>query len=75
MFVRDAAAGNKKKFSQLTADGQAHAMRLADGTAVMKKGTVVTCKGVEVISDGAVWMNVPSGWICAISASGIIYIN
>lgn len=75
MFVRDAAAGNKKKFSQLTADGQAHAMRLADGTAVMKKGTVVTCKGVEVISDGAVWMNVPSGWICAISASGTIYIN
>lgn len=75
MFVRDAAAGNKKKFSQLTADGQAHAMRLADGTAVMKKGTVVTCKGVEVISDGAVWMNVPSGWICAISASGILYIN
>ena len=75
MFVRDAAAGNKKKFSQLTADGQAHAMRLADGTAVMKKGTVVTCKGVEVISDGAVWMNVPSGWICAISASGTVYIK
>lgn len=75
MFVRDAAAGNKRKFSQLTADGQAHAMRQADGTAVLKAETVVTCKGTKTLTDGTIWMNIPSGWVCAKSASGEIYIK
>lgn len=75
MFVRDAAAGNKKKFADLTRDGQKHATRQADGSGVMSKGTVVTCQETKTLANGAIWMRVPSGWICAKGESGMVYIK
>lgn len=74
MNVRDAAGGEKKKYIQLTTSGKSHALKQADGSAVLKKGTVVTCKEVAVV-DGATWIKIPSGWVCAVSATGKIYIK
>lgn len=75
MFVRDGAAGNKKKFADLTPNGQLHSLRQADGTAVMKKGTVVTCQGTQTLTSGAIWMKIPSGWVCAKSENGTVYVK
>ena len=75
MYVRDAAAGNKKKFSELTYDGQRHSTRQNDGSGVMSKGTTVTCQEIKNLENGAIWMRVPSGWICAKSEVGVVYIK
>ena len=74
MFVRDAPRGDKKKLTDMTADGQRHAIKQEDGTAVLKKETVVTCMEKKEISDGSIWIRIPSGWICAKSATGITYV-
>ena len=36
---------------------------------LLAKGTKVTCKDSKVV-DGATWILIPSGWICAIGSSG-----
>lgn len=74
MFVRASAGGAKKAYDALTTDGKKHSTKQPDGTAVMKKGTVVTCKALSTVS-GAIWMQTPSGWMCAKSASGGYYIK
>lgn len=74
MYVRDASGGNKKQYIQLTTNAKSHAWKQADGSAVLKKGTVVTVKDVAY-KDGAVWVKIPSGWLCAVSASGTIYVK
>ena len=74
MYVRDASGGNKKQYIQLTTNAKSHALKQADGSAVLKKGTVVTVKDVTY-KDGAVWVKIPSGWVCAVSASGTIYVK
>lgn len=75
MFVRDAANGNKKQFSQLTPDGKKHGVMQKDGSGVLKTGTAVTCQSTQTLSDGSIWMKVPSGWVCAWSADGKVYIK
>ena len=74
MFVRDAPRGNKKKLTDMTTDGQRHAIKQENGTAVLKKETVVTCMEKKELSDGSIWIRIPSGWICAKSATGITYV-
>lgn len=49
-----------KKRSTLSASARKHALT-GTTNAVLKKGTVVTCK--KVSKDGN-WMQIPSGWIC-----------
>ena len=34
----------------------------------------LTVKEVAVV-DGAVWVKIPSGWVCAVTASGTIYVR
>ena len=71
--VRTGAGTNyrQKKRSELTADGKKHAKL---GTkAVLKNGTRVTCKAIKTVA-GDTWMQVPSGWICAIE-DGHVYIS
>ena len=75
MNVRDAAGGNKKKYTQLTINAKSHAVKQVDGSAVLAKGTVVTCKDVKELGDGSTWIKIPSGWVCAVSASGYKYIK
>lgn len=73
MHVRDAAGGNKLKYLDLTDNAKAHAVDTA-GVAVLKKGTRVTCKEIAA-KDNAVWIRIPSGWICGRSKDGKIFIQ
>lgn len=75
MYIRYSAGGKKKKFLQLTKNAKSNGYADADGYGILKKGTVVTCKGTEKVVDGAIWMNIPSGCVCAVGSSGTVYIK
>lgn len=71
LHVRFSVWGQIKGYAQLTADGMKHAY--SDGC--LKKGTTVTVKDVKKDAAGATWVKIPSGWICAITAKGDIYLS
>lgn len=71
LHVRFSVWGQIKGYEQLTADGMKHAY--SDGC--LKKGTTVTVKDVKKDAAGATWVKIPSGWICAITAKGDIYLS
>ena len=71
LHVRYSVWGQIKKYAQLTRDGMKHAY--SDGC--LKKGTTVTVKDVKKDETGATWVRIPSGWICAITAKGDIYLS
>lgn len=75
MHVRESPGGKKKKFLRLTTNAKSNGYADGDGNGILKKGTVVTCKGTKVTVDGAVWMMIPSGCICAVGASEKVYIK
>lgn len=72
MYVRKTPNGDRCEMKDFTKDGQKNAFEDDDGFAVLKKGTKVTCKEIKIIN--ATWIKIPSGWICARSASGKVYI-
>ena len=53
----------QKLKKNLTSGGQAAALN--QKYAVLKAGTKVTCQAVKVLANGEVWIQIPSGWICA----------
>lgn len=71
LHVRFSVWGQIKEYAQLTADGMKHAY--SDGC--LKKGTTVTVKDVKKDEAGATWVRIPSGWICAITSKGDIYLS
>lgn len=71
LHVRFSVWGHIKEYAQLTRDGRKHAY--SDGC--LKKGTTVTVKDVKKDKAGATWVRIPSGWICAITAKGEIYLS
>lgn len=71
LHVRYSVWGQIKGYAQLTADGMKHAY--FDGC--LKKGTTVTVKDVKKDEAGATWVRIPSGWICAITSKGDIYLS
>lgn len=71
LHVRFSVWGQIKEHAQLTADGMKHAH--SDGC--LKKGTTVTVKDVKKDEAGATWVKIPSGWICAITSKGEIYLS
>lgn len=71
LHVRYSIWGEVKQYAQLTRDGMKHAY--SDGC--LKKGTSVTVKEIKKDVSGAVWVRIPSGWICAITAKGEIYLS
>lgn len=71
LHVRFSVLGQIKEYAQLTRDGMKHAY--SDGC--LKKGTTVTVKDVKKDEAGATWVRIPSGWICAITAKGEIYLS
>lgn len=73
LYVRDAAAGNKKKYSALSADGKAHGYADAQGNAILKTGTKVTVKDKKAVGVDT-WLQIPSGWIAA-RVSGKVYVK
>lgn len=71
LHVRYSIWGQIKEYAQLTMDGMRHAY--SDGC--LKKGTTVTVKEVKKDETGAIWVRIPSGWICAITSKGDIYLS
>lgn len=71
LHVRYSIWGQIKEYAQLTVDGMRHAY--SDGC--LKKGTTVTVKEVKKDETGATWVRIPSGWICAITSKGDIYVS
>ena len=71
LHVRFSVWGQIKECSQLTADGMKHAY--SDGC--LKKGTEVTVKEMKQDESGALWVRIPSGWICAITSKGEVYLS
>lgn len=71
LHVRYSVWGQIKEYTQLTRDGMKHAH--LDGC--LKKGTSVTVKEIKNDEDGATWVRIPSGWICAITAKGDVYLS
>lgn len=71
LHVRYSVWGQIKEYAQLTRDGMKHAY--SDGC--LKKGTSVTVKEIKNDEDGATWVRIPSGWICAITAKGEVYLS
>lgn len=71
LHVRYSVWGQIKEYAQLTRDGMKHAH--SDGC--LKKGTVVTVKEIKKDETGATWVKIPSGWICAITAKGEVYLK
>jgi GH24 family phage-related lysozyme (muramidase) len=74
MYIRETPDGNKKKYLKLTTNAKSHSTEDEEGYGILKKGTVVTCKGTEIAGD-AIWMKIPSGYICAVGKSGMIYVR
>lgn len=71
LHVRYSIWGQIKEYAQLTVDGMRHAY--SDGC--LKKGTTVTVKEVKKDEAGATWVRIPSGWICASTSKGEIYLS
>lgn len=71
LHVRYSVWGQIKEYSQLTRDGMKHAY--SDGC--LKKGTSVTVKEIKKDETEATWVRIPSGWICAITSKGEIYLS
>ena len=68
-------AGTKhaiKKRTQLSLDGQAHAINQT--YACLKVGTVVTVSEIKKISDKEYWGKIPSGWV-ALMYKGVKYVK
>ena len=74
LYIRQSAAGSKKKFEKITENAKENAFSDEDGYAILKNGTRVTCKGTTK-KNGQIWMKIPSGYIIAKKASGQIYIE
>lgn len=71
LHVRYSVWGQIKEYAQLTRDGMKHAY--SDGC--LKKGTTVTVKEIKKDETKEVWVRIPSGWVCAITAKGEVYIK
>lgn len=71
LHVRYSVWGQIKEYTHLTRDGMKHAY--SDGC--LKKGTSVTVKEIKKDDSGATWVRIPSGWICAITAKGEVYVK
>lgn len=71
LHVRYSVWGQIKEYAQLTRDGMKHAY--SDGC--LKKGTTVTVKEIKKDETREVWVRIPSGWVCAITAKGEVYIE
>lgn len=74
MYVRVSAGGSKKKYLRLTVSAKSNGYEDGEGYGILKKGTLVTCKSTETVN-GATWMKIPSGYVCAVGADGTVYVK
>ena len=74
MYIRDMPNGSNLMFEDLTENAKAHAVTDSNG-AILCKGTRVTVKEIKVFDSGAIWLRIPSGWICGRGSSGTVYVS
>lgn len=74
LYIRDAANGEKIDWFSITKNAQLNAYTDDEGFSILRKGTRVTCKSI-VEKNGQTWMQIPSGYVCAINSNGKIYIS
>ena len=70
LYIRDNANGAKVDWFSITTNAQLNAFTDAEGFSILRKGTRVTCKAIKKIGS-TVWMNIPSGWICAKNSKNV----
>lgn len=74
LYIRKTPGGVKKKPYELTVSGKMHSYSDPYGDAVLRAGTRVTC--LDTVHDGkSVWILIPSGYICAVTSAGTVYIE
>lgn len=74
LYIRYTPNGLKKKMYQITANAKINSYQDPYGDAVLRSGTRVTC--LDVVNDGkSVWLEIPSGYVCAVTSSGKVYIK
>lgn len=64
MYIRVAPNGDHVDYLSITSNAQINAYTDENGNSVLRKGTRVTCRSLENIGDD-IWMQIPSGWVCA----------
>lgn len=74
LYVRLTPRGEKKLFSELSANAKKHAYSDKENYGILRKGTKVTCKKITE-TNNQTWMQIPSGWICAINVKNQIYVE
>lgn len=62
---------NGELVKTVTADAKKHMSTFP----VLNSGTKITCKDTAKESDGSIWIKCPSGWLCAVSKGGKVYIK
>lgn len=74
LYIRKTPGGVKKKPYELTVNAKLNSYQDPYGDAVLKAGTRVTC--MDIVKDGnSAWMLIPSGYVCAVTGTGKIYIK
>lgn len=73
LYIRKEPNGEKLTMKDLTINARLHAFEDSEKKAILKKGTKVTCKAIRVTK--AIWIQIPSGWVCARSIDGKVYIK
>ena len=74
LYVRLTPRGEKKLYSELSANAKKNGFADSEGYGILKKGTRVTCRAL-VKMNGQIWIQIPSGWICAINVKNQIYVE
>lgn len=74
LYIRKTPGGIKKKMYELTVNAKMNSFQDPYGDAVLRAGTRVTCKDIVNVNK-AIWLEIPSGYICAIGISGKIYVK
>lgn len=73
LYIRDNANGAKVDWFSITTNAQLNAFTDAEGFSILRKGTRVTCKNIKNTGT-SVWMQIPSGWICAKNSAKIFIV-
>ena len=73
LFIRVEPEGDKMPLDLITKNGKQNSYDDGNGYAILRKGTKVSCKGVNTIGKD-VWIKIPSGYIAAYY-KGKIYVE
>ena len=74
LFIRVEPNGEKMPLELITKNSKQHSYDDGYGFAILRKGTKVTCQGVNELSNGDIWIKIPSGYIAAYNR-GKVYVE